>query len=107
MAPPTGMQWAGISYDLRSATPPTSSVSQAKLSGSMVAIIRSRLVRIMAQRESDDALNMDFFFSSRKIVTRDSHKLRLIIDGCQEQPARNINGNFSRTFVFSGKSIFA
>lgn len=48
-------------YDLRSTTPPTSSVSQAKLGGSMVAIIRSRLARRMAQRESDDALNMDFF----------------------------------------------
>lgn len=53
-------------YDLRSTTPPTSSVSQEKLSGSMVAIIRSRLVRIMTQRESDDALNMDFFFPAAK-----------------------------------------
>lgn len=53
-------------YDLRSATPPTSSVSHEKLSGFMVAIIRSRLVRIMAQRESDDALNMDFFSPGAK-----------------------------------------
>lgn len=73
----------------------------------MVAIICSRLARIVAQRESDDTLNMDFFFSDRKIVMRDSHKSALIIDECQEHPARDINDNFGRALVFSGKSIFA
>lgn len=57
-------------YDLRSTTPPTSSVSRMKLRGSMVAIIRLRLARIAAQRGSDDALNMDFFSLNREIVTR-------------------------------------
>jgi len=55
-------------YDLRSATPLTSSVSQAKLSGTMVAIIRSLLARIVTQRESDDALNMDFFSKVAKLL---------------------------------------
>jgi len=73
----------------------------------MVAIIRSRLVRIVAQRESYDALNMDFFFTSHKTATRDSHKSRLIIDRCQEQPIRNISDNFGCALVFCGKSIFA
>lgn len=32
----------------------------------MVAIIRSRLARIVAQRESDNTLNMDFFSRAAK-----------------------------------------
>lgn len=81
-------------YDLRSTTPPTSSVSRMKLRGSMVAIIRSRLARIAAQRGSDDALNMDFFVPSREIVTRRPRKSGLIIEQYWEWPSYDVNALF-------------
>lgn len=94
-------------YNLRSTTSPTSSVSRMKLPGSMVAIIRSRLARIAAQRGSDDTLNMDFSSPVAKSwwevrINRDwllnsarSDRLVVLISvsGC--------------VLVFGGKSIFA
>lgn len=94
-------------YDLRSTTSPTSSVSRMKLPGSMVAIIRSRLARIAAQRGSDDALNMDFSSPVAKSWWEVRINRDWLLNSARSDRLVVLIFVSGRALVFGGKSIFA
>jgi len=72
----------------------------------MVAIIRSLLARIVTQRESDDALNMDFFSKVAKLLQEIHLNQDRLLTNVRNN-ACDVNHNFGCALVFSGKSIFA